>query len=73
MKEAVGESSMTILTIIIVALAISGVFSIVMTLVNHQGKRSSCENAGGEYSNGDCIYDGKVCTYDESTKEYNCG
>ena len=73
MKETIGESSMTIVTIIIVAFALGGLFAIIMTLIGNQGKRTACENEGGKYSNQECTYNGVVCTYDEDEKVYNCG
>lgn len=73
MKESVGESSMTIVTIILVTLAIGGLYAIITTLVSNQGKRASCENEGGSYSNQECTYNGSVCTYNEEEKTYICG
>ena len=72
MKEAVGESTMTIVTIVIVAAAVSGITIIISILLNNQRDRSKCENAGGFYQNGVCKdYNGDRCTV--VNDEYNCG
>lgn len=69
MKEAVGESSMTLITIVLVGAALLATTVIIGYLLTSQSKRADCENAGGTYSNGEC----EGCTYDEATEEYNCG
>ena len=64
MKESVGEGSMTIITIIIVAGTLAGITYIIFNLLNNQQSRTNCENAGYEYHNGAC-YDGAsvITTY----------
>lgn len=63
MKEAVGESAMTIITILLIAGAIGAIASIISILLGNQNKRANCENAGYYYSNNKCYdYDNKEVT-----------
>lgn len=55
MKEAVGESAMTIITIILVAGAIGAVAIILGTLLRNQKNRTACENSGAYWSGGKCM------------------
>lgn len=72
MKEAVGESAMTIITILLIAGAIGAIASIISILLGNQNKRANCENAGGQYSSGACMdYNGNVC--EKINDEYICG
>ena len=72
MKEAVGESAMTIITIILIAGAIGAIATIISTLLGNQNNRANCENAGGQYSSGTCKdYNGNVCELIDG--EYICG
>lgn len=73
MKEAVGESAMTIITIVLVSVSVLAIAGIVGTLLNNQQKRSNCENAGYTYEGGKCMNDGAVCTYNKTIDEYDCG
>lgn len=73
MKEAVGESAMTIITIILVSVAVIAIGGIIGTLLKNQSKRANCENAGLNYNNGKCMSDGSVCYYNKQTEEYECG
>ena len=73
MKEAVGEGSMTLVTIVLVGAAIAALTSIIGFLIGSQGRRASCENSGYSYSNGKCKDGDKVCTYDKSIKDFICG
>lgn len=73
MKEAVGESAMTIITIILVSVSVIAIGGIIGTLLNNQKKRTNCENAGLTYSNGKCMNDGTVCFYNKELEEYECG
>ena len=57
MKEAVGESAMTIITISLVAGAVIAIGLIISTLLNNQSMRANCENAGYSYYNGSCHND----------------
>lgn len=57
MKESIGESSMTIMTIIIISIALGLLIPIILTLVDNQKKRANCENAGYYYDNGTCYND----------------
>lgn len=65
MKEAVGESAMTIITILLIAGAIGAIASIISILLGNQNKRANCENAGYSYYDNACHnYDGtKVTDY----------
>lgn len=56
MKEAVGESAMTIITISLVAGAVIAIGLIISTLLNNQSMRANCENSGGDFSGGECTY-----------------
>lgn len=72
MKEAIGESSMTLITIVLVGAALSAIAVIVGFLLTNQSNRSKCENAGGNYKNGACVdYNGDACSIIDD--EYNCG
>lgn len=72
MKEAVGESTMTIITIMLVALALAGLTFIITNLLSNQNKRTKCENAGGFLKNGTCFdYNENECSIYNG--EYNCG
>lgn len=62
MKEAVGESAMTLITIIIVAATVGMIAVIIGTLLGNQKKRANCENAGYSYYSGSCHNDlGQEC------------
>lgn len=62
MKEAVGESAMTIITIILVSVAVVAIGGIIGTLLYNQKKRANCENAGYSYDGGTCyLSDGTTC------------
>lgn len=54
MKEAVGEGSMTVITIILVAGAIGAIAFIIGSLLGNQSRRANCENNGYEYTGGVC-------------------
>ena len=58
MKEAVGESAMTIITIILVAAVLGALIYIISGLLSNQRDRANCENAGYEYNNGKCYNNG---------------
>lgn len=74
MKEAVGESSMTIITIILVAGAVGAIAIIIGNLLGNQQKRARCENEGFSYTNGACVNaSGQTCVWDSETEIYNCG
>ncbi len=65
MKEAVGESAMTIITITLIAGVIATLVVIMTTLLSNQSKRANCENAGYSYYDGSCHNDlGQKCTMD---------
>ena len=71
MKEAVGETSMTIVTIVLVSATIGILCVIIGTLLGNQNNRANCENAGGQYSSGTCKdYNGNVCALTDG--EYIC-
>lgn len=55
MKEAVGESAMTIITIVLVAGAVAAAVGIISTLLSNQSKRTACENSGAYWSGGKCM------------------
>lgn len=62
MKEAVGESAMTIITITLIAGVIAALAVIITTLLSNQRKRANCENAGYSYYSGSCHNDlGQEC------------
>lgn len=72
MKEAVGESAMTLITIALIAGVLGALAIIISTLLGNQSKRANCENAGGQYSSGTCKdYNGNVCELTDG--EYICG
>lgn len=73
MKEAVGESSMTLITITLVGAALSAIAIIIGFLLTSQSERARCENEGYSYENGKCMDGTKMCEYDETSKMYNCG
>lgn len=54
MKEAVGESSMTLVTIVLVGAVITGVSTIIGFLIGNQSRRANCENNGYDYVGGVC-------------------
>lgn len=56
MKEAVGETSLTLITVILVGAAITALTVVIGYLLTNQGRRSSCENSGGTFSGGECSY-----------------
>jgi len=56
MKESVGEGAMTVITIALVAGAIGAIVIIISGLLTNQGNRARCENAGGTYKGGSCVY-----------------
>lgn len=63
MKEAVGESAMTLITIALIAGALGAIAIIIGTLLGNQRNRANCENAGYYYSNNKCYdYDNKEVT-----------
>lgn len=73
MKEAVGESAMTIITIVLIAGALGAIAFIIGNLLSNQKHRADCENAGYIYSNGQCKdTDGNLCNYD-TDGVYICG
>lgn len=55
MKEAVGESAMTIITIVLVAGAVGAAALIISNLLTGQKKRTACENSGAYWSGGKCM------------------
>lgn len=71
MKEAVGESAMTLITIALIAGALGAIAIIIGTLLSNQNKRANCENAGYEYKDGACKNGDKICTLTDG--EYICG
>lgn len=73
MKEAVGESSMTLITITLVGAALAAVAVIIGFLLTSQSERARCENEGYSYENGKCMDGTKTCNYDESSNMYICG
>ena len=75
MKEAVGESSMTLITIVLVAAAIGAIALILSNLLGSQKKRAACEDAGGNFNSGNCYKvgtSGATCGWDEGTESYSC-
>lgn len=73
MKEVVGESAMTIITISLVAGTVIAIGLIISTLLNNQRSRANCENAGYDYSGGQCKDGDKICTYNKDLDDYICG
>lgn len=74
MKEAVGESAMTIITIVLVAGAVGAIVAIIGNLLGNQQKRARCENEGFSYTNGACINaGGQTCVWNSDAESYNCG
>ena len=73
MKEAVGESSMTIVTILLIAGVIGGLWFIFSNLLTNQAGRADCENAGYSYSNGKCMNGSQECQYNKDLDDYICG
>lgn len=57
MKEAVGESAMTIITIVLIAATLGALVYIIGNLLNNQSRRANCENNGFTYQNNQCIDD----------------
>ena len=76
MKEATGESALTLITIVIVTASIGAVATIIAVLVGNQSKRAYCDDAGGYFSNGECKSpSGSNCIpnmVDGKVKGYNC-
>lgn len=54
MKEAVGESAMTLITIALIAGALTAIAIIISVLLTNQKNRANCENNGYEYVGGVC-------------------
>lgn len=54
MKEAIGESSMTLITIVLVGAVISTVGVLIGFLIGNQSRRANCENNGYQYEGGVC-------------------
>lgn len=54
MKEAVGESSMTIITIVLVAGVVAAVATILSTLLGNQKNKTLCDDAGYYWVDGAC-------------------
>ena len=54
MKEAIGESSMTLITIVLVGATITALSVIIGFLIGNQSRRANCENNGYEYTGGVC-------------------
>ena len=54
MKEAVGESTMTLITIALIAGSLTAIGIIISVLLTNQSRRANCENAGYEYIGGVC-------------------
>lgn len=73
MKEAVGETSMTIVTIVLVSATIGVLIGIIATLVGNQGKRARCENFGYSYTGGKCMNGSQECQYNKDLDDYICG
>ena len=73
MKEAVGESAMTLITIILVAAAVGMIAYIIGMLLGNQKKRANCENAGYSYTGGKCMNGTQECTYNKEIDDYICG
>lgn len=55
MKEAVGEGSMTLVTMLLVAGAIVLAAGIIGTLLANQKARTKCDNAGYTWTDGKCV------------------
>lgn len=73
MKEAIGESSMTLITIVLVGATITALSVIIGFLIGNQSRRANCENAGYDYSGGQCKDGDKICTYNKDLDDYICG
>lgn len=73
MKEAVGESSMTIITILLIAGVLGGLWWVFSNLLTNQAGRADCENAGYSYNNGKCMDGSKECIYHKDIDDYICG
>lgn len=54
MKETVGESSMTLITIVLVGATITALTAIIGFLIGNQSRRANCENNGYEFVEGVC-------------------
>lgn len=80
MKEASGEASMTVITIILIGVIAAVAIPLVNNSMENAGYRSACQSMGGTYLNGKkrCeVYNGssKVtysCSKDSNGK-YTCG
>ena len=55
MKEAVGESAMTIITILLVTGAVGAAAGVISILLGNQRNRTACENSGAYWSGGKCM------------------
>lgn len=73
MKEAVGESAMTLITIVLVGAVITALTVIIGFLITNQSKRANCENAGYSYTGGKCMNGSQECTYNKDIDDYICG
>lgn len=73
MKEAIGESSMTLITIVLVGAALSAIAVIVGFLLTSQRDRARCENAGYSYTGGKCMNGSQECQYNKDLDNYVCG
>lgn len=61
MKEAVGESAMTLITIVLIAGALTAIGIIISVLLTNQKYRANCENNGYEYVGGVCKLPDRDC------------
>ena len=73
MKEATGESAMTIITIVIISGTVATLSYIIFQLIVNQSKRANCENAGYSYTGGKCMNGTQECTYNKEIDDYICG
>ncbi len=72
MKEAVGETAMTIITITLVAATIGIIAVIIGGLLGNQKNRSRCENAGYVWTDGACMNGGSTCIWNDTADDYIC-
>lgn len=71
MKEAVGETSLTLITVVLVGAVITAASVVIGFLLTNQRNRANCENAGYEYKDGACKSGDEICTLTDG--EYICG
>lgn len=58
MKEAAGEASTTVITIVLIALVLGAGTMIVRNLLGNTKRQSCCTSAGGTWKNGTCTNGG---------------